>query len=76
MILLVTEDHCISVCFLPPQVPSLKIAKASLLQTSPLQDAQPKDTLPATVGSRVCVAASIYMGYNGVSPSSHPFLVN
>ncbi|EPS98539.1 hypothetical protein FOMPIDRAFT_143657 [Fomitopsis schrenkii] len=64
MILLVTEDHCISVCFLPPQVPSLKIAKASLLQTSPLQDAQPKDTLPATVGSRVCVAASIYMGYN------------
>lgn len=63
-------------CFLPPQVPSLKIAKACLLQTSPLQDAQSKDTLPAMVGPRMCVAASIYMGYNGVYPPSLVFLVS
>lgn len=54
----------------------MKVAKASLLQTSPLQDAYPKDTLPATVGPRICVAASIYLGYNGTCLALPSFLAN
>lgn len=65
MVLLVTEDSTISVCILLQQGHPLRIVKASLLQATPLQEAQPKDTLPATVGPRICVTASIYMGYNG-----------
>ncbi|KZT70141.1 hypothetical protein DAEQUDRAFT_810869 [Daedalea quercina L-15889] len=65
ILLLVTEDHCLSLCVLPPVAASLKVVKTSLLQAGVAQEAQSKDdSLPKTVGPNLCVAAAIYMGYN------------
>lgn len=68
ILLLVTENHLINVCYLPPYFASMKIYKVSLLQAGGPGEIQPRDeTLPNAIGSNICTAAAIGMGYNGIT---------
>ncbi|KAH9935022.1 uncharacterized protein B0H18DRAFT_1207647 [Fomitopsis serialis] len=68
VLLLVTQDHCIAVCYLPPYTASLKIMRACLLQTAVTQESHPGMTPYLLPSVKHMVAASIYMGYQVLPP--------
>ncbi|KZT09518.1 uncharacterized protein LAESUDRAFT_508521 [Laetiporus sulphureus 93-53] len=70
LLMLVTQNHQINLCYLPPFVPSLKIMRASLLQASSSNEMQSivgDDFSTVAGGQSVCMNASIGMGYNDSS---------
>ncbi|CCM04604.1 uncharacterized protein FIBRA_06786 [Fibroporia radiculosa] len=67
ILLLVTQDHHVNICQLPPHVPSLKILRAPLLQASKTTESEPPaldDSATGLGGRSVCVKAAICMSYN------------
>jgi hypothetical protein len=67
-LLLVTEDHQLNMCYLRPYMPSLKAMKCSLTQPSVVIENQPHsmhDFSNGPGGVRICIDASIGLGYNG-----------
>ena len=66
-LLLVTEDHQLNMCYLRPYMPSLKVMKCSLTQPSVVIENQPQSMhdFSDPVGVRVCINASIGLGYSG-----------
>src|ERR1700729_111457 len=74
-LLLVTEDHQLNMCYLRSYVPSLKVMKCSLTQPSVVMGDQSHSMHELSNGPgavRVCIGASIGLGYNGtLSTLSH-----
>lgn len=72
-LLLVTQDHRVSICYLRHYIPSLKIITCSLVQPGTAVENQPNsvDEPPSESQSvRQCVHAAIGLGYNGDSPAA------
>ncbi|KAI0780677.1 hypothetical protein BD413DRAFT_463229 [Trametes elegans] len=66
MLFLVTQNHQIHFCYLPPFVSSLKVTKATLLQPTPTDSIQPHiDSGPPGKigGDRICTQAAIGLCY-------------
>lgn len=70
VLLLITQALFINACFLPPYVPSLKILRVPLSIPSKIKDSEPPPEYPSDKqgggGRRLCVSATIGIGYNGI----------
>ena len=67
-LLLVTEDHLINMYYIRAFMPSLKVIRCSLVHPSVISDTQQspmQDPLNGPGGVKVCIYASIGLGYNG-----------
>ena len=67
-LLLVTEDHLINLYYIRAFMTSLKVMRCSLLHPSVISDTQQslmQDPLNGPGGVKVCICASIGLGYNG-----------
>ncbi|KDQ60976.1 hypothetical protein JAAARDRAFT_31975 [Jaapia argillacea MUCL 33604] len=66
-LVLVTQNHQISICYIRSYIPSLKVLACSLLQPSTMMDSEPShipDLHNGPGGSKVCIAAAIGLTYN------------
>ncbi|CAL1704650.1 unnamed protein product [Somion occarium] len=68
ILLLVTESRDVNVCLLPPSVPSVKILRTSLVQSTTASESTSPPLEGTSLGGRhVCIAAAIGLSYNDPS---------